>query len=100
MLTSIQSADVTPPGESEDHMCDKAGKGSSLVLKPGADITRSPKQEYQWSHKKDICPPNLFLKKVTLLHNHEWLRDTKHPLMSRDANKNVKDLSSIQRNSP
>ena len=31
-------------GESEDHTSDKACKGSTLALKPRADVTRSPKQ--------------------------------------------------------
>ena len=29
------------------------------LLKPRADITRSPKQGYQWPHKKDICYPKI-----------------------------------------
>ena len=33
-------------------------KGSTLVLKPRADITRSPKQGCQWPHEKELCPPN------------------------------------------
>ena len=28
-------------------------KGSALTVGPGAGITRSPKQGYQWPHKKD-----------------------------------------------
>ena len=28
-------------------------RSSSLALKPRADATRSPKQEYQWPHKRD-----------------------------------------------
>ena len=35
---------------------------STLALKPRVEITRSPKQGYQWSHKKDLCTPN-FCKK-------------------------------------
>ena len=34
-----------------------ASEGSTLVLKPRAGVTRSPKQGYQWPHKKDSCPP-------------------------------------------
>ena len=37
----------------------------TLALKPKGDVTRSPKQGYQWPHKKDPCPPknfNFFLK--------------------------------------
>ena len=33
-------------GESEDHTSEKARKGSTLALKPRADVTRSPKQGY------------------------------------------------------
>ena len=44
-------------GESEDHTGKKVCKGSTLALKPRADVTRSPKQGYQWSHKKDLYPP-------------------------------------------
>ena len=35
----------------------------TLALKPRGDITRSRKQGYQWPHKKDSCPPKIFLKK-------------------------------------
>ena len=31
----------------------------TLALKPGGDITRSPKQGYQWPHKKDVDPPEI-----------------------------------------
>ena len=34
----------------------------TLALKPKEDITRSPKQGYQWPHKKDLCPPKLKTK--------------------------------------
>ena len=30
----------------------------TLALKPGGDITRSPKEGYQGPHKKDLCPTN------------------------------------------
>ena len=44
--------------ESEDHTSEKAcKKGSTLALKPRADVTRSPKQWYQWPDEKDLCPP-------------------------------------------
>ena len=38
-------------------------KESTLALKHRADITRSPKQGYQWPHKMDLSPPTFFLKK-------------------------------------
>ena len=41
-------------------------KAAPLILKLRGDVTRSPKQGYQWPHKKDLCPPKIF-KKDTLL---------------------------------
>ena len=40
-------------------MTKQASEGSTLALKPRGDITRSPKQGYQWPHEKDLCPPKL-----------------------------------------
>ena len=34
-------------------------KGTTLALKPRADISRSLKQGYRWSHKNDWCPPEI-----------------------------------------
>ena len=34
----------------------KHAKGSTLALKPRADVTRSSKQGHQWPHKKDLRP--------------------------------------------
>ena len=39
----------------------------TLALKPRGDITRSPKQEYQWPHKKDSCSPKILQKKSDTL---------------------------------
>ena len=47
-------------GESEDHTSKKACKESTLALKPSADITRSPKQGYQWPYERHLCPPKFF----------------------------------------
>ena len=47
-------------GESEDHTSETAHRnGSTLALKSRADVTRSPKQGYQWPHEKDF---KFFLK--------------------------------------
>ena len=35
---------------------------STLALKPRADITRSPKQGYQWPYEKDMCPTKILKK--------------------------------------
>ena len=50
------------------------GRGSTLTLKPWADVTRSPKQGYQWPLKKDWCLPIFFLKKSCdcLTGNADW----------------------------
>ena len=42
------------------HRWETFKKGSTLALKPRTDVTRSPKQGYQWSHEKDLCPPTNF----------------------------------------
>ena len=42
---------------------------STLALKPRADVTRSPKQEYQWLHKKDLCPTKILKKKSVMEHS-------------------------------
>ena len=39
----------------------------TLALKPRGDVTRSPKQGYQWPHKKDSCSPKIFLKKLHMI---------------------------------
>ena len=44
-----------------------ASERSTLALKPRADVTRSPRQGYQWPHKKDLCPPKIFKKIVDIL---------------------------------
>ena len=49
----------------------KYASESTLALKPRADITRSPKQGYQWPHKKDMCPPKI--KKKMFEHLHRLL---------------------------
>ena len=60
MLVTKRSAGVAPKMNLRIplHAGNKAKKprGSTLGLKPGADATRSPKQKYQQSHKKDWCP--------------------------------------------
>ena len=38
----------------------------TLALKPKGDIIRSPKQGYQWPHKKDPCPLKFKKKKFCM----------------------------------
>ena len=59
MLISIQSAGVTPE---VNLRITQARKHTRDPL--GFEI-RSPKQGYQWPHKKDLCPPKTFLKKTS-----------------------------------
>ena len=67
MLTSIQLAGAAPEVNLKNSVQARkcASEKSTLALKPRADITRSPKQGYQWPHEKDLCPSNIFLKKVS-----------------------------------
>ena len=65
MLTSIQSTGVAPELNLKTSMQARkhASKTSALALKPRADVTRTPKQGYQWLHKKDSNPSyKIFLK--------------------------------------
>ena len=41
----------------------------TLALKPRGDVTRNPKQGYQWPQKKDMCPPKTFKKKQKNINN-------------------------------
>ena len=52
-------------GESEEYSMQtrKHASESTLALKPGTGVTSSPKQGYQWSHKKDMCPPKILKRK-------------------------------------
>ena len=51
-------------GESEESVVHRRGstqaRESTLALKLRADVTRSPKQGYQWPHEKDMCPTKIF----------------------------------------
>ena len=39
-----------------------ASDGSTLALKPRADVTKSQIKEYQWPHKKDLYPIKIINK--------------------------------------
>ena len=39
--------------------CKTRIKLPTLALKPTGDVTRSPKQGYQWPNKMDLCPPKI-----------------------------------------
>ena len=53
--------EVTKIGIHWIQMRKHASKGYTPALKPKADVTRSPKQRYQWPHKKDWRAPKIFL---------------------------------------
>ena len=62
MLTSIQSAGVASEWiwgiccvQARKH----TSEGFTLALKSRADITRSPKQGYQWPHERELCSPKI-----------------------------------------
>ena len=55
--TSVHSAGVNPEVNLRITQMGKHTRGSTLALKPWANITRSPKQGYQMLHEKDLCPP-------------------------------------------
>ena len=50
-----------------------ASEKSTLALKPRADVTRSPKQGYQWPHKKDSCPTKILKKNVGRQIDQRWM---------------------------
>ena len=53
-----RSAGVAPEVNLRNTMQEKEhASESTLAWKPRADITKSPKQGYQWPNKKDTCPP-------------------------------------------
>ena len=57
MLAVKRSAGVAPEVNLRNSaQARKHASESTLALKPRADVTRSPKQGYQWPHKKDMCP--------------------------------------------
>ena len=69
MLASKRSAGVAPEvnlRECISHIClhQVQIRLPTLVLKPRGDVSRSPKQGYQWPHKKDLCPAIFFKKKL------------------------------------
>ena len=62
-LAAIQVAPEVDLGECTLHLPpQKANKAeTTLALKPRVDVTRNPKQGYQWPPKKGhVCPPKTF----------------------------------------
>ena len=74
MLTSIHSAGVAPEVNlrnplSAGEVAHKWGN-PALALKPRADITRSPKQGYQWPTKRTYVLQKFILKKIEKIETH------------------------------
>ena len=44
-------------------------------LKPRGDVTRNPKQGYQWPPKKDVCSTNFFFTKNTARNLNAFLKE-------------------------
>ena len=56
----------------------------TMALKPRADGTRSPKQGHQWLHKKDLYPPNIFIRKRTLFEFLSEVPETNNKIKQQD----------------
>ena len=68
MLPSKQSTGVAPEVSLMITQVRKhTSKGSTLALKPRADVTRRPKQGHQWSHKRDLWSQFFKLKSPAIL---------------------------------
>ena len=67
-------------GDSEESVVCKGWsmqvRESTLALKPRVDVTRIPKQGYQWPHKKVLCPPKF--KKSEKIRKHSSRMYTTH----------------------
>ena len=63
MLTTKRLADIAPGVKLKEHLtlCQTGIRLPTLALKL-RDVTRSPKQGYDWPHKKDLCPPKFKIK--------------------------------------
>ena len=74
MLTSIQSAGVTPDMNLRNSVQTRKHRSeeSALALQLRADITRNPKQRYQWPYEKDLCPPKILKKKNLKKSKNKW----------------------------
>ena len=68
MLATKRSLGVAPEmnlgGKHVTHICpcQVPIRLPTLTLRLRGDITRSPKQGYQWPHRNDLCPPKILYK--------------------------------------
>ena len=68
MLAIYTGRGVAPELNLQEHISHMPPQSSNkaeptLALKRRGDITRSPKQGYQWPQKMDMCPTKIYLKK-------------------------------------
>ena len=67
MLAAKRLAGVTPEVNLKDHVTCMPLASVSKAAQSGFETQRrhhqSPKQGYQWPHRKDLCPPKFFRKK-------------------------------------
>ena len=70
MLATKRSAGVAPEVNLGEHVTHNLHQVQirllTLVLKPRGDVTRSPKQGYQWPHKKDMFSKNFKKRKKSV----------------------------------
>ena len=63
MLAAKRSAGVTLEVNLGEHLTHTPLSSANEPLKPRGDVTRSPKEGYQWPHEKDLCLPKKQNKK-------------------------------------
>ena len=63
MLAAKRSAGVTLEVNLGEHLTHIPLSSANEALKPRGDVTRSPKEGYQWPHEKDLCLPKKQNKK-------------------------------------
>ena len=78
MMVTRRSAGVTLEVNLREHvayicLCKVQIRLPTLALKSTGDITRSPKQGYQWLNKKDLCPPKM-LKNTKFINGFYYYR--------------------------
>ena len=64
MVTAKRSAGIAPVVNIREHITHTTKLSANKdALKPRGNVTRSPKQGYEWPDKKDLCPPIFFVLK-------------------------------------
>ena len=67
MLAAKRSAGVAPEVNLKEYVI-RTPLPSSNKAAPRGDVTRNPKQGYQWAHKKDSYSPRIKKKIVSFVH--------------------------------